>query len=102
MKLIDNIKLGNDVVLDYSFWSKEMRKEYIDLLAAYNIEPIIFFVQTSKKTSLNRIQSRTGNHQDNILLSMQTASDYYDNFQVQSENEGVVIVVNGENVEDSL
>lgn len=102
IELIHNIKLENDVVLDYSFWSKTMRKEYIDLLATYNIEPIIFYVHVSKETIVDRIQMRSGNHQDSILLPLQIALEYYDNFQVPSENEGIIIVVNGEKIEENL
>ena len=41
-KLISLIMQNIDIVLDYSFWSREMRNEYISLLKKYDIEPKIY------------------------------------------------------------
>lgn len=94
-KLIILIKQNIDIVLDYSFWSREMRNEYIVLLKKYNIEPKIYYIQTPKEIVLERIRKRNGSHQNDIILTEETAGLYYDNFQPPTLEEGDVIVING-------
>ncbi|MDF2871098.1 MAG: ATP-binding protein [Anaerocolumna sp.] len=94
-RLISLIEQNIDIVLDYSFWSKEMRSEYISLLKEYNIEPIIYYVMTPKEVALERIRNRYGTHENDIMLTEQTASLYYDNFQMPTADEGEIIIVKG-------
>ena len=92
-KLIELIEQNMDVVLDYSFWSKEMRMEYISLLKNYDIEPKIYYIMTPKEVVLERIRKRKGNHENEIILTEDTASLYYDHFQPPTSEEGELIVV---------
>ena len=39
-----------DIVLDYSFWFREMRNEYISLLKKYDIEPKIYYIRADPFT----------------------------------------------------
>lgn len=94
-RLIELIELNRDIVLDYSFWSKEMRMEYIALLKKYNIEPQIYYIATPKEVVMERIRKRNGNHENDIILTEETASLYYDHFQPPTTEEGEVIVVEG-------
>ena len=48
-----------------------------------------------KEVVLERIRKRNGNHQNDIILTEQTASTYYDHFQPSTDEEGEVIVVEG-------
>ena len=80
-KLISLIMQNIDIVLDYSFWSREMRNEYISLLKKYDIEPKMYYIKTPKEVCMERIRKRNGNHQNDIILTEQTASTYYDHFQ---------------------
>ena len=80
---------------DYSFWSREMRNEYISLLKKYDIEPKMYYIKTPKEVCMERIRKRNGNHQNDIILTEQTASTYYDHFQPPTDEEGEVIVVEG-------
>ena len=48
-----------------------------------------------KEVVLERIRKRNGNHQNDIILTEQTASTYYDHFQPPTDEEGEVIVVEG-------
>ena len=97
-KLISLIMQNIDIVLDYSFWSREMRNEYISLLKKYDIEPKIYYIKTPKEVVMERIRKRNGNHQNDIILTEQTASTYYDHFQPPTAEEGEVIVVSGNNI----
>ena len=94
-KLISLIMQNIDIVLDYSFWSREMRNEYILLLKKYDIELKIYYIKTPKEVCMERIRKRNGNHQNDIILTEQTVSTYYDHFQPPTDEEGEVIVVEG-------
>ena len=94
-RLLELIKSGQDVVLDYSFWSKEMRKEYTDLLKSNGIHPIIYYVECPKEIAMERLQKREGIHGGDIMLPAETASIYYDHFQEPEEHEGHIIRVKG-------
>ena len=94
-KLIELLEQNRDIVLDYSFWSKEMRMEYISLLKKYNITPKIYYITTPKEVVMERIRKRNGNHENDIMLSDEMASLYYDHFQAPTTEEGEVIVVEG-------
>ena len=48
-----------------------------------------------KEVCMERIRKRNGNNQNDIILTEQTASTYYDNFQPPTDEEGEVIVVEG-------
>lgn len=93
--LISLIKKNKDVVLDYSFWSKEMRAEYITLLKKYRIEPTIYYIQTPKDIVLERIRKRKGDQANEIMLDEKIANVYYDDFEPPTSDEGKVIVVKG-------
>lgn len=94
-KLIELLEQNRDIVLDYSFWSKEMRMEYISLLKKYNITPKIYYITTPKEVVMERIRKRNGNHENDIMLSDEMASLYYDHFQAPTTEESEVIVVEG-------
>lgn len=94
-KLIRLIESGQDVVLDYSFWSKEMRSKYIAILKRYSIVPLIFYVKTPIEVIVERIRQRTGKNENEIMLSVETAISYFEQFQVPDPDEGHIIVVCG-------
>lgn len=89
------IEQNVDVVLDYSFWSKEIRAEYIALLKKHGITPVIYYIKTPKEIILDRIRNRKGSRPDDIMLPEQVASYYYDHFQPPTADEGTIIIVEG-------
>lgn len=94
-KLITLIEQNIDIVLDYSFWSIQMRHEYITLLKKYNIDPKIYYLQAPKEIIMARLRNRKGSHPNDIILTEQTASLYYDQFQPPTADEGEIIIVKG-------
>lgn len=95
LKLVELIEHNVDVVLDYSFWSRKMRREYIDLLEKYKIIPLILYVKCPKALAIERLMNRSGSHESDIQLSPETAHQYYGNFEVPTDDEGEIIVVEG-------
>ncbi|HCW74291.1 MAG TPA: ATP-binding protein, partial [Clostridiaceae bacterium] len=96
MRLISLIEQNADIVLDYSFWSVEMRMEYLKLLRGFGIEPEIHYMKVPKEIAMERIRKRSGNHKDEIRLTEEMASLYYDHFQPPTADEGEIIEIKGD------
>ena len=94
-KLVDLISQNINVVLDYSFWSREMRDEYKEILRPYDIEPEIIQIVTPKEVILERISNRTGAHANDIRLTEKLAAQYYNNFQPPTIDEGNITIIKG-------
>lgn len=98
-ELKELLEAGRDVVLDYSFWSKEMRREYISLLQEYKVTPQIYYIKTPRDVILKRIVQRKGTHPNDIVLTQEMAALYFDHFQPPTSDEGTVITVEGDSYE---
>lgn len=92
-RLTDLVSAGEDVVLDFSFWSLEMRDDWRRLLAPFGIEPEIHYVSTPRNVVLERIRQRATRHPDDFQLDEVTAMAYFDDFEPPTTSEGHVIVV---------
>lgn len=89
------IMQNKDVVLDYSFWSRKMRDEYKNKIAPFGIKPEIILIDTPKEIALQRIAARKGNHPNDIIVDVQTATHYYDQFQPPTPEEGDITIIKG-------
>lgn len=93
-ELLRLVASGADVVLDFSFWSRQMRDRYRQLLAP-SIVPETWYVDTARATALDRVRERTGAHADDVLLTPELAARYYDNFEVPTPEEGPLRRIDG-------
>ena len=76
--------------------AKYLKDNHNKMRSLYVMEPITNKDGSkSKKVVMERIRKRKGNHQNDIILTEQTASTYYDHFQPPTDEEGEVIVVEG-------
>ena len=76
--------------------AKYLKDNHNKMRSLYVMEPITNKDGSkSKKVVMERIRKRKGNHQNDIILTEQTASTYYDHFQPPTAEEGEVIVVEG-------
>lgn len=94
-QLIDSLKENADIVLDYSFWSRAMREEYIKLLARYKVEPVIYYVKTPLEVIIERLMERQGSHSNDIKVSRELAIQYYNNFEPPTSREGSILEIKG-------
>lgn len=86
-ELLRHVAAGTDVVLDFSFWSREMRARYRALLAP-DVVPETWYLDTDRATALGRVRARTGAHADDVPLSPALAARYFDHFEVPDGAEG--------------
>lgn len=92
-RLLALVRAERDVVVDFSFWSRRTRAEYRNLLAGLGVSAETVYLATSREVVLERVAARRGAHADDVLLDEATAAFYFDYFEVPTEDEGPVTVV---------
>jgi predicted kinase len=92
-RLVELVRAGSDVVLDFSFWSRAMRDEYRDLLRPLGAVPETVYLATDRATVLRRIADRAARDGDDFRLSTELAASYFDHFEVPTAAEGPLTVI---------
>lgn len=92
-RLVAEVKAGADIVLDFSFWSRRMREDYRNLLKPLGVEPETIYLATPRAVALARIRALRAEHADDFCLSEEMAAQYFDQFEVPTEDEGPLTVV---------
>ena len=92
-RLVDLVRAGADVVLDFSFWSRHMRDEYRDFLKPLGVVPETVYLATDRATVLQRISARAAQGGDDFKLSAEVAARYFDHFEVPTADEGPLTVI---------
>ena len=92
-RLVDLVRTGSDVVLDFSFWSRRMRDDYRELLRPYGVVPETVYLATDRATALPRIAARAARDGDDFQVSAELAVAYFDHFEVPTAAEGPLTVL---------
>ena len=92
-RLLDLVRAGTDVVLDFSFWSRTMRDEYRELLKPLGVVPETVYLATDRATVLQRVSARAARGGDDFMLSPELAARYFDHFEVPTAAEGPLTVI---------
>ena len=92
-RLLDLVRAGSDVVLDFSFWSRDTRDEYRELLRPFGIVPETVYLATDRATVLERIGARAARDGDDFAISTELAAFYFDHFEVPTAAEGPLTVI---------
>ena len=92
-RLVDLVRSGSDVVLDFSFWSRRMRDDYRDLLRPFGVVPETVYLATDRATALARIRARAAGDGDDFQLAADLAAAYFDHFEVPTTDEGPLTVL---------
>jgi hypothetical protein len=93
LRLIELVRAGSDVVLDFSFWSRRMRDSYRELLRPLGVVPETVYLATDRATVLERIAARAARDGDDFALSTELAAHYFDHFEVPTAAEGPLTVI---------
>ena len=93
-RLMDLVRAGSDVVLDFSFWSRGMRDEYRELLRPMGVIPETVYLATDRAAVLRRVGARAARDGDDFKLSTELAAFYFDHFEVPTAAEGPLTVIN--------
>ncbi|MFC6286854.1 AAA family ATPase [Nocardioides sp. GCM10027113] len=92
-RLLELVAAGEDVVLDFSFWSRRMRDDYRALLAPTGVVPETIYLATDRDTVLERMRARRGVHSDDYVLPEDLVAQYFDHFEPPTPDEGPLTVV---------
>ena len=92
-RLVALVEAGEDVVLDFSFWSLSMREDYRRLVRPLGVEPETIYLATPREVALARVRARQAVHPDDFRLSEAAAAEYFDHFEVPTEEEGPLTVI---------
>jgi predicted kinase len=92
-RLIHLICHGSDVVLDFAFWSRQIRDEYRELLHPFGVIPEIVYLATDRATVLERLSGRAAQHRDDCRLSDDRAAHYFDHFESPTADEAPLTVI---------
>jgi predicted kinase len=92
-QLLELVAADRDVVLDFSFWSRQMRDDFRLLLQPTGVVPETIYLATDLTTVLARVRARRGSHPDDIVLSDELAARYFDDFEPPTTDEGPLTVI---------
>ncbi len=101
-RLLELVADGEDVVLDFSFWSRRMRADYRRLLEPTGVVPETVHLATDRDTVLARMQARRGRHADGYVLGEELVAQYFDHFEPPTPDEGPLTVVAGTDPADRI
>lgn len=100
IQLITHIENRQDVVLDFSFWSRQMRDDYRRLLQPYGVEPETIYLVASQEVVLHRLRMRSNSHADDFPVTEDLAAAYFDAFEPPTVDEGPLTVIDDKTVRD--
>lgn len=92
-RLAELVRTGTDVVLDFSFWSRDMRESYREFLRPLGVVPETVYLATDRETALRRVRERSTRDGDDFRVSEELAALYFDHFEVPTEAEGPLTVI---------
>jgi predicted kinase len=97
-RLADLVRARSDVVLDFSFWSRQMRDEYREFLRPLGVVPETVYLATDRATVLRRIAVRGTGDGDDFKISTELAAFYFDHFEPPAASEGPFTVIREESL----
>lgn len=92
-QLLEFVAAGCDVVLDLSFWSRQMREDYRRLLEPTGVVPETVYLATDREIVLERMRSRSGRDADDVVVPAELAARYFDHFEPPTSEEGPLTVI---------
>lgn len=92
-RLVELVRAGVDVVVDFSFWSHAMREAYRGLLRPLGVVPETVYLATDRATVLQRIAARAVRDGDDFAISTGLAAFYFDHFEAPTSAEGPLTII---------
>ncbi len=93
-KLIRFMKDGKNVVIDFSFWSKENRDFYREIIAKAGGTAELVYMKASKETLQKRLKKRNMllNANSPFIITNEILEHHYNNFE-EPQGEGEIILL---------
>lgn len=94
-RLVELVSAGSDVVVDTSFWQRELRLSYRVLLEPLGVVPTTYYLKVPFDTLWARVSRRTGAGPDDVVLTEETLRRFVVGFEVPTPDEGPLLVIEG-------
>ena len=91
-KTIEEIKKGNNVILDYGFWEKETRKKYYEWAKKLTSDVVFHAVQCDIKIAKERALKRTKNKKEEFYIDEFIFNDRLKRFEPMTKEEGLPFI----------
>ena len=93
-RLIRFMKDGKNVVIDFSFWSKENRDFYREIIAKAGGTAELVYMKASKETLQKRLKKRNTllNANSPFIITNEILEHHYNNFE-EPQGEGEIILL---------
>lgn len=87
------LDLGEDIVVDYSFWSRAQRDDYRALGRAHGATVEVVYLDTDESVLRRRLAARRGLHADDFVVGASLLEQYIAGFETPGPDEENVTVV---------
>lgn len=91
--LVREIRAGRKVVVDTSFWSRQLRDEYRALLAPLDVVPVVHYMKVPAPVLRQRLARRQNSDFDDIAVPEERLQTYLDTFEAPTPEEGPLRVI---------
>ena len=91
-KTIEEIKKGNNVILDYGLWKKETRKKYYHWAKEITPDVIFHAVQCDIELAKQRVLERTKKHSEEFYIDEDIFNDRLKRFEPMTNEEGFPVI----------
>jgi predicted kinase len=92
-QLVEAVRAGRDVVVDYSFWSRAQRDDYRALGRALGAEVDVAYLPVDEAELRRRLAARAGRHSDDYRIEADVVTGYLAGFEAPAPDETDVVVV---------
>lgn len=86
------ISSGNNVIMDYGFWSKKSRADYFAWAKTLTPDVVFHAVQCDIKVAKARLLHRTKTNSDELFIDENCFNERLKQFEPLTENEGYPVI----------
>ncbi len=91
--IADALDAGDDVVVDYSLWSRALRDEYRELGRVHGATVEVVFLDSDDALVRSRLAMRRGSHPDDVIVDDDLFDRYVQSFEAPGPDERDVTVI---------
>ncbi|MGW5659467.1 AAA family ATPase [Streptomyces sp. NPDC003758] len=91
-RLIQELRDGNDVVLDHGLWRRSERDDWRQAVREAGGRPLVVYLPADRDELLRRLAERNEREDANALtVTPEALDDFFDRFDVPAEDEDVIV-----------
>ena len=91
-RLVDLVRQGRDVVVDFSFWARSSRDNYRRIVAENGGETELVYFQVPPDVIRERLGRREGKDANSVIVDPETLDRYITNFEIPGEDENPIVI----------